>query len=325
MFSERSRYGALARRGVYQGRAAIENTVVAISRAYFTLVQQEQLLEVAREARDISAERLEKERVRHDVGGASSTDLLNAQVAFNTDQASLLQQELLVALARKDLNILLGRNPQDSLRVKREITVPEYGMTETEVLALARDNNSSYLAVQEDKLAADRQVRIARAAFFPRLSLTAGYGYSDNTVDRSDGSIVITESSETSIGLSVSMSIFNGRRDQIAVKNASLEAKNLALSLRDERNRLAGLVRDKHLTLQKWLQLVELEEQNALAARQNLELQQDRYRIGATSSLEFRDAQVNLIRSRTALIVARYEARIAHLEIQQLTGGLGID
>jgi len=71
--------------------------------------------------------------------------------------------------------------------------------------------------------------------------------------------------------------------------------------------------------------LVNLEEQNVVAAQQNLDLQLERYNIGTASSLEFRDAQVNIIRAQTTLIAARYQARITKLEIEQLIGKVGIE
>jgi outer membrane protein len=85
------------------------------------------------------------------------------------------------------------------------------------------------------------------------------------------------------------------------------------------------LVRERYVTMQKRLELMELEEQNVVAATQNLQLQQDKYNIGATTSLEFRDAQVNLIRSQSTLIVARFQARISRLEIEQLIGNIQVD
>jgi len=70
---------------------------------------------------------------------------------------------------------------------------------------------------------------------------------------------------------------------------------------------------------------VEIEKQNVVAALQNLTLQQGRYRIGAADSLDFRDAQVNLARAQSTLIVARFQSRVTLLEIQQLIGKLEIE
>jgi outer membrane protein TolC len=72
------------------------------------------------------------------------------------------------------------------------------------------------------------------------------------------------------------------------------------------------------------MELVELEQENVVAARQNLELQRDRFEIGATTSLDFRDAQVNLARAESSLITARFQARIARLAVEKLVGDLAI-
>jgi len=121
------------------------------------------------------------------------------------------------------------------------------------------------------------------------------------------------------------MNLFNGGRDKIGWTNARLEAKNQQLALRDAENQLSGTLRQTYETYLQQKKLVDLEEQNVEAARQNMELHQDRFRLGAVSSIEFRDAQVSLIRARTALIIARYQANISHLVLQQLTGDIATD
>ena len=83
---------------------------------------------------------------------------------------------------------------------------------------------------------------------------------------------------------------------------------------------MGATVREKLETFYKRMELIGLEEQNVIAAQKNLQLNQDRYDIGAASSLEFRNAQVNLTRSQSTLIVARYQSRITRLELEQLMG-----
>ena len=125
MFANRSRFNELAKLGEYQARYQIENTVVGILAAYFNLVQQEQLLDVAKNSRDVSETRLNKAKVRRDLGGTSATDLLNAQVSFYNDVATILNQELQVTIARKNLNILLGRDPAIPIAVEKEIAISD--------------------------------------------------------------------------------------------------------------------------------------------------------------------------------------------------------
>lgn len=321
MFVEKKRYDALARLGEYRARNTIEQRVVDISRAYFNLVQQQQILRVAEDTREVSAERLSRERVRNEVGGASSTDLLNAQVSYNNDQALFLDQRLAVTLAREDLNLALGRDPTTEVTVSDKIDIDSLDMSLERIRTLAFKNNSSLKVAEQSRKAAESEVGGAFSNFLPRLNLTADYGYTDRTIS-TDGrpEDVITESRDGSIGLILSFNIFNGTRDRITYQNARIESENARLALKRAENTLAGLVQEKYETFRQRMELVRLEEENVVAARQNLELQQDRYDIGVTSSIEFRDAQVNLIRARTALVSARYQARIARLEIDQLIG-----
>ncbi|MFH1700263.1 MAG: TolC family protein [Candidatus Zixiibacteriota bacterium] len=325
MFSNKSRFNALSRLGTYQSQEIIENLVVAISAAYFNLVRQEMLLDVSRETMEISQTRLEKEQVRHDVGGASSTDLLNARVSFNNDEAIYLNQEMLAVIARKNLNVLLGQNPAREISVIKEIDIPLLNMTYDQLLDLAMEKNSGLRLTRQGKIVADKDIGLARAKFLPRVSLQAAYGYSDRTTARDVGEDITSHSTDGNIGLNLSYNLFNGGSDRVNLQTARLTAKNQTLNLREREIQLSGLVNEKYESFLRYLKLVELEEQNVRAAAQNLELQNDRYQLGSSSSLEFRDAQVSFSRAQIALISARYSARITFLEIQKLTGQIDIN
>jgi outer membrane protein len=329
MFANKVRYAELARLGQYQARSIIESSVVAVMRAFFNLVQQEQLLDVARTTRDISKKRLDREQVRRDLGGASSTDLLNARVNFNNDQATLLDQELRVMIAQKELNILLARDPAEPVAVKKQIIIPPFELSLDELLGLAREYNSVLLAARQNKLVAEENVRLARSAFWPRLNLNANYGYMDRSAFGGEPSGMFAPernsySIDTSVGLILTFNLFSGNIHKIDYQNAKLEDRSRKLALYNIENEIAGLVQEKKVTLENRIEKAGLEEQNTVTARQNLELQQDRYATGASDSLDFRDAQVNLARARVTLIVARYQARITLLEIQQLIGKIEI-
>ena len=332
MFANRSRFNELAKLGEYQARYQIENTVVGILAAYFNLVQQEQLLDVSKNSRDVSETRLNKAKVRRDLGGTSATDLLNAQVSFNNDVATILNQELQVTIARKNLNILLGRDPAIPITVEKEIAISDVEFEIENLMKLAEERNSLLRFTMQGKLVADQNVKLAQSAFYPRLSLNASYGYTDSETDREVADpnsffpkTVESQNKDAAVGLTLSFNLFNGFRNKIDLQNAKLEASNQELALADTKNQVAGLVQEKYDTFQKQVELVRLEEQNQIAAQQNLDLQLERYNIGTASSLEFRDAQVNLIRAQTTLIAARYQARITRLEIKQLIGKVGIE
>ncbi len=333
MFADRHQFQELAKLGETRARNQIENTVVSILAAYFDLVQQEQLLQVQQEALEISHLRRDREKVRRELGGASSTDLLNAQVALNADSSALMNQEVRVLVARKNLNLALGRDPATPLAVTGEMVIPPLDMPIADLMTLAEERNSALLTARINQRLAASTVAAAWAPFLPRLTFNATYGYTDRTT--SVGSKppnfpafpdnLTTTTTDATVGLSLTWNLFNGFRDKINRENARIEEKNQQLALENARNELKGLMQEKYQTLQKQLEIVALEQQNITAARQNLERFQERLLLGAATSLEFRDAQLNLIRARTTFVRARFQARITRLEIEQLTGRLRIE
>jgi outer membrane protein TolC len=328
MFADNKRFNELARLGEFVAKDKIESSVVEIISGYFNLVQQEQLLDVAEDSREISRDRYEKEKVRQEVGGVSSAELLNAQVSFNQDEAAVLNQELNVEIAKQGLNILLGREPDSPIDVTKEIFVKKYEVEYSELKELLLKNNTRLNIAKQNKIIADKEVDLNRSFFYPSLFFNAAYGYTNRTVssDRTDLSgDITTESLDGSVGLTLSFNLFNGFRDNINYQNSLIDFKNQELAFSKTQNEIEGQLTEKYVTYQKRLEFVELEEKNVIAAEQNLALQRDRYQTGSATSLEFRDAQLSLARAMATLIIARFQARIAVVELQRLVGVLDIE
>jgi outer membrane protein len=326
MFTTNSQFRDLAKLGEFQARNSIENSVVSILIGYLNVVQQEELLEVAQSAIEVSQARLDKENVRQELGSSSSTDYLNAQVSYNNDRSTLLNQELRLLVAKKELNIFLGRDVSTPITVKKEINISPLQYTVDELQDIATERNSTLSVAEQNKILAQQSITLAEAPFYPRLLFNFNYNYADiqSETSRFDDPVE-TKTTEYAGGLTLTYNLFNGLRDLVNRQNAVLEDRNAELTLQDIRNKVTGLVRERYVTMMKRLELMELEEQNVVAATQNLQLQQDKYDIGATTSIEFRDAQVNLIRTQSTLIVARFQARISRLQIEQLIGNIQID
>ena len=327
MFADNIRFKELSQLGDYQAKLIVENTMVSILAGYFNLVQQELLLSIADSSLKISAERLEKAKIRNSLGGASSSDLLNAQVSFNNDRTAKIDQELRTEIARKDLNILLAQNPETPIKVINEIEIPSFKLDYKEFVELALEKNKSILIAKKNFEIAASNLNSFKSNYYPRVSINTSYGYSDREVNSDSDrftSAVTTQSTDGSIALNFTFNLFNGLRDKIDIENAVIESKIRGLQLSSEENRIAGLVSEKYLTLSKRLEKIELETVNLSAAKQNLDLQKERYETGAVNSLEFRDAQINLARAQSNLIAAKFQARITILELEQLTGNLNI-
>jgi outer membrane protein len=327
MFAERNRYNQLALLGEEQARAAIEHSVLGIARAYFTLVQQQQLALVLQRSLDLSRLRLEKEQVRRGLGG-SLTELLTAEVAYAGDSLQIMEQQLAIELARQDLNLALGRDPDEACDAVSVIDVPELRWSDDELRDRALRRNSELRIARTDLDIADQEAGIALSTFMPRVGLFATWGYSDRLVATMNGRFdydIQTQSTDATIGLNVSMNLFQGFRNSTEVQNARLRIESRRLALEETEARVIADLRARLLTFRMRLDAARLAGNNLEAARRSLELHLERFNAGAISSLEFRDVQLQHVRAETAYISARFLARVALLEVQRSIGDISMD
>jgi outer membrane protein TolC len=120
--------------------------------------------------------------------------------------------------------------------------------------------------------------------------------------------------------VTASWNIFDGlnlnRRVQnaeIAIETSRLDFEALKLSL--ERDLYAT-----YITYQNNVELHALEQENLKVARENNEIATERYRVGKTSPLELREAQINLLEANIRLLNAAYAVKITEIDLLLLAG-----
>jgi outer membrane protein len=117
------RLGKLAEISDLQAKVLVENTVAAISVAYFRLVLELQRYNVLKTTLDLSQARLDIAKARYELGGAGKSDYLTAQVDYNADLSRLVSQDLVIKNAKINVNELLALAPETDFAVKDSIVV----------------------------------------------------------------------------------------------------------------------------------------------------------------------------------------------------------
>ena len=113
--------------------------------------------------------------------------------------------------------------------------------------------------------------------------------------------------------------IFDGnrRREQrnarIAVENASLSQQELELSLRADMENLWQAYRNN-------IQILKLERENLVAAKENYEIAMERYMLGNLSGIEMREAQKSLLDAEERILTAEYDTKLCEISLLQLSG-----
>jgi outer membrane protein len=320
MFIARDRLAQIVESGRTNAKITIENTVADVSAAYYEIIRQYQRVRALQNALDISKDRLELAKAFYEVGTGSKVDFINAQVDYNGDTAAFIAQEQNLRNSKIDLNTLLSRSMTDDFEVpdtiitRRDIPVEELRQS------MLAQNPNLVFAAQQRRLA-ELDIKALSAQQYPQVDLLGGFNY--NTTNNQAGFGVRQARNDVwSYGARVSVNIFDGFNQRRRIQGARINALITEDQELDVRNQLLATFDRTYLTYRNSLQLVALEEANFKLARQNVEIAFERYRVGNSTSYEFREVQRNTVAAETRLIEAEYNAKLAEIELLRLSSKL---
>jgi outer membrane protein TolC len=307
----------LVRIGTVNTRANVEATVASIATGYYDVIRQLQRLIAFSQALDISRERLELARANYEVGARSKVDFLSAQVDYNTDSAALISQEQALRNAKTLMNTLLVRDPLTEFAVRDTIIVrPSLQLAPLQ--QSLNTNNPQLVAAVLNRSIADLNVRLANAQQLPLVTAQTGYNYQFQ--DNQGGFGVATgRTSALTYNVTASIPIFNGYNLKRQIQNARVNTLIAQSQENDQRLQLQLAMTQTYQAYQTSIRLLNLEIQNNLLANQNVDIAYDRYRIGNSTFVEFRDVQRNAINAQIRLIDAEYNAKAAEIELLRLS------
>jgi outer membrane protein TolC len=293
-------------------RLQIEATLESILAGYFGIVQQERRLDAIRELLAVSEERARLAQARMEVGAGSRLEQLQALSDLNADSASFLSQTVAIREAKVRLNLLLGRDPQAAFQVQDSIPL-EAGLPVGAWRDRLGEANAGILRARAQRKAASHGVKEARSGYYPDLNASLSYG---TLVEDLDQEPTLT------YGLSLSVPLFDRLRTRRDVGNARLALRQGETRLRQQEQQIRGEFEQAAERHASGLRRVALEERNLEVSRLQAEAARERYRLGASSPLEFRDAQTRLLDSQSRLAAARQETKAAELALKRLAGAL---
>ncbi|MCR5886953.1 TolC family protein [Hymenobacter sp. J193] len=306
-------------------RATAEETVADITTAYFTVVREAGKIQSFEEALRIGQQRIDLTQARADVGVGAKVEVLTARVDFNADRSALIQQQEALKTAKVNLNNLLGRSPAldflpaDSIVVSRDLG------RETVTQAIRQNNPRLQQARINTQVAAyDR--KLVRASRFPQIGLTGGYGYNRNVNGEAFFGTELTTNTGRQLGFNygvvASIPIFDGFNRNRLEQNARIAEDQSRLQLEQTQLQLEAEAEQAYAQYQNRLQLLQLEEDNILLARQNVAIALERYRLGLLTPLALREAQRTQLDAENRLLDIRFQAKQAETVLRRLSSGL---
>ncbi len=300
-----------------QVKQLLENTILNVAAQYFNLVTLSENQLIQQENLAVSQERYQRAKARNEFGGNNQLAVLNAEVDLNTDSVNLVSSQLNIENAKRSFNQILGRDSNSDFKVSRTVSY-ETDWNLTQIITDAKQQNAAIQSAAYNQSLAELDLKIAEAARSPRVGLSAAYAFSRQ--DNEAGLLLVNQNIGFTTGLNVTFDIFNGGKKNLQIQNSRISIDSRKQELKEAMLLIEQQSGNALATFQNRLYILRMEEKNIKTAQANFARTQEQFEYGQVSNTQFREAQLNLAQAKNRLSNARYAAKLAELELLQLTG-----
>jgi multidrug efflux system outer membrane protein len=298
-------------------RAVLETLVSGVAGAYFMLRDLDLELEITQHALKLREDSLELVQLRVDNGYSSEIDLRQAEVLVKSAHTALTGLELQNEQTENQLGILLGRNPGPIVRGR---SLLEQGLAPRLPPGLPStllDRRPDIREAEQQLIGDHALVAVAKAAFFPTISLTASTGFESiallNLLKASNGTWLFAPAGN--------LPIFNAGAIRAGVRIAEARRQEALLGYQQTVQQAFREVADSLAAGRKLAELRTQQEGLVESLRQGVDLADLGYRGGVASYLEYLDSERQLLDAQLQLVQIRRQELTNVVTLYRSLGG----
>ncbi len=299
-------------------RRAVTNSLVSdVAAAYFQLSAYDLQLEISRRTLASRQESLQLTRTLSDGGAATMLDVRQAEQLVATAAESIPSLERQIQQEENFLSTLLGRNPGPIARGMKLTEQPHAPEVPAGLPSNLLERRPDIRAAEAELMAANARIGVARAAYFPQISLTANSGFLSSALS----SLFTGPAGFWSFGGSLVQPIFAGGRIRSGVKLSEARKEEMLLTYQRTIQQAFRGVSDSLVEYQKDREFRERQQELVLAAQDAAQLSEMRYKGGATSYLEVLTNETNSFNAELGLAQAQLNELLGLVDIYRNLGG----
>jgi outer membrane protein len=310
----KKRLDELQTQSTHRLNSQIQNIVADVSTAYYDVVRQQNYIKTIDKSIDASNQQLSIVKTRQSVGLANNADLFQAQIDLNVLQQSKDAQLLVVAQAKSELLRLLTAKTDSSIQLIDTIIVDKNISLKTIQDNLSKNPN---IIISEDQIRINELiVKETAAQRYPSVRGIAGYNFFRNQA--AAGQLLLNQNYGPTVGVAVTIPIFNGGlfRKQVQVANIDVKNANVQKQI---------LFRDYNAQAVKLYQAyisninqLKTEQENYKLSSQLLDLVLQRFQLKQATIVEVKNAQQSFEQSGFRLVNLNYAAKVSEIELKRL-------
>jgi outer membrane protein, multidrug efflux system len=298
-------------------RAVINSLVSDVASAYFQLRALDLQLEVSRRTLASRQESLQLTRTLSDGGAGTMLDVHQAEQLVATAAEEIPDLERQIQQEENFISTLLGNNPGPIARGLKLTEQPHAPEVPAGIPSTLLERRPDIRQAEANLVAANARIGVARAAYFPQISLTADSGFLSSALT----SLFTGPAGFWSFGGSLTQPIFAGGRIRSGVRLSEARKEEMLLTYQRTIQQAFRGVSDSLVEYRKSREFRERQEELLSAAQGAAQLSELRYRGGATSYLEVLTNETNAFNAELGLAQAQLNELIGLVDIYRNLGG----
>jgi outer membrane protein TolC len=319
MFVTKRKLNEIQALGEIQFRDRVLQTEYDVILAYYDVVRQKQELASINEVITYNLERVKISQTAYDAGLSPKTNLLQAKIDLNVYQENAINQQSIIIASKRTLNQLLGRNADIQFDVLDSIPI-NYLVDKKELAQKLDSSNTSILAFKKQVDVSKLSLKEMNTLLFPKINFNAGYGLFQSNTPESNP--VRSSTIGPSFGGTISIPIYQAGNAVRQIKIAKIQLQSDEFNLESIRLQMNQQLQNALTQFENQMNLLRIERDNAILAKENLEISIQRLRYGETTSLEVSLAEGSFVDSLTRLISFEYYLKVAETKLKQLLARL---
>ena len=319
MFRTKEKLSEISLQSRDQLKIQIETSLQEIITAYYTIVRNTQLLKSMREELILSEERLKISERKMKNGLGSRLDWLQVQTEYNRQHSLEIQLQSDAATATIHLNRLLGRDLEINYIVEDTVII-NYNPAIDDLKKSVSENNNILNFYKRNLRISELELKENRSLRSPVIRLNTNYVFSKVTNEA--GFSLLNQTQGFNYGATATIPLFHGfninrqiKNSKLNILNAGIEKELYTLSVKEELLNAFRIFRNN-------IEILQIEEQNILYAKEVMNIAQERYKIGVSTATEQQESLKTFEDAVTRLTNARYQSKISETTLKRLNGEL---
>ena len=298
-------------------KAVVSSLVSNVATAYFQLLELDLEMEISKRALNSRKESLRLVEIRQKGGATSLMDVRQSEQLVYTAAAAIPDLERRIEQQENLISILLGRNPGF---VTRGNTLLENAVPPSVPAGLPSsllDRRPDIQSAEQQLIAANARIGVAKAAYFPQITLTAVAGFQSAALS----DLFTGPAGLWNFGGQLAQPIFTAGKIRSGVRLTEAQQQEAVLIYQHSIQQAFRDVADSLVAYRKNQEFREQQELLTNAAKDATRLAESRYRGGVTSYLEVLDSDTRYFDAQLGLAQAQLNERLALVQVYNALGG----